>query len=121
MLRKWHPPTAASYWANSEGPEGDEDDVVLWRDDEGTSALVIGQQLGEDQRKGLQDLLEQFNAICTGTAHPVRLPPYRVPHAYRSEVERQIGEMLQDGMIEPSTSKWAAPGKEEGWHSSLLC
>ena len=124
MLRKWHPPTAASYWADSEGPEGDEDDVVLWRGDEGTSGPVIGQQLDEGQRGGLEDLLERFNdvlqnspgrtnlaehAIRTGTAHPVRLPPYRVPHAYRSEVKRQVNEMLQDGVIEPSNSEWAAP------------
>ena len=124
MLRKWHPPTAASYWADSEGPEGDEGDVVLWRDDEGTSGPLIGQQLDEGQRRGLDDLLEQFSdvlqsspgrtnlaehTIQTGTAHPVRLPPYRVPHSYRAEVERQVGEMLQDGVIEPSTSEWAAP------------
>ena len=97
---------------------------MLWRDDGGTSGPVIGQQLDEGQWRGLEDLLRQFNdvlqnsprrtnlaehAIRTRSAHPVRLPPYRVPHAYHSKVERQVSEMLQDGVIEPSTSEWAAP------------
>ena len=86
MLRKWHPPTAASYWGDSEGPEGDEDDVVLWIDDECTTGPLIRQQLDKGQRRGLEDLLEQFSdllqsspgrtnlaehTIHTGTAHPV--------------------------------------------------
>lgn len=49
------------------------------------------------------------HAIDTGDSHPIRLHPYRVPHAYREEVKRQVSEMLEEGAVELSTSNWAAP------------
>ena len=49
------------------------------------------------------------HAIDTGDSRPVCLHPYRVPHAYRDEVQRQVSEMLEEGVVEPSTSDWAAP------------
>ena len=47
--------------------------------------------------------------IRTGEARPIKLPPYRIPHAYRDTVKREIGEMLEQGLIEPSSSEWSAP------------
>ena len=47
--------------------------------------------------------------IETGTARPVRLPPYRLPQAYRSTVQKEIEEMLEQDIIETSSSEWAAP------------
>ena len=47
--------------------------------------------------------------IETGLAQPVRLPPYRPPHAYRDAVKKELQEMLSSGIIEPSTSEWSAP------------
>ena len=44
-----------------------------------------------------------------GTARPVRLPPYRLPQAYRSDVHQELQEMLTQKIIEPSTSEWEAP------------
>ena len=49
------------------------------------------------------------HVIDTGDSRPILLHPYRVPHAYRDEVEGQVTEMLEEGVIEPSTSDWAAP------------
>ena len=48
------------------------------------------------------------HTINTGTANPVRLPPYRVLHAYRNNVESELKEMLDSGIIEPSASQWSA-------------
>ena len=47
--------------------------------------------------------------IRTGEACPVRLPPYRLPHAYRETVKQEIQEMLDQGLIEPSSSEWSSP------------
>ena len=60
----------------------------------------------------LQDKLGRIiiveHTINTGMANPVRLPPYRVPHAYREMVESELKEMLDSGVIEPSVSQWSA-------------
>jgi hypothetical protein len=40
---------------------------------------------------------------------PKRLPEYRIPTRLREEVDRQISEMLQMGIIRPSTSPMASP------------
>ena len=47
--------------------------------------------------------------IRTGTAKPIRKRPYRTPLAYRGELNRQLGEMLDAKIISPSNSQWAAP------------
>ena len=47
--------------------------------------------------------------IETGSARPVRLPAYRIPHAYREQVRQEIEEMLEAGTIEPSSSEWSSP------------
>ena len=49
------------------------------------------------------------HGIDTGTANPIRLPPYRLPHAYRETVQKELKEMMESGTIEKSSSEWAAP------------
>ena len=44
-----------------------------------------------------------------GTAAPIRLPPYRIPHAYRDTIKRELEEVEQDGVIERYKSEWAFP------------
>ena len=48
-------------------------------------------------------------SIDTGNAHPINQRPYRVPLMKRRFVEEEIDKMLEDGIIEPSTSPWASP------------
>ena len=45
----------------------------------------------------------------TGTCNPVRIPPRRIPAHYRKEVDRLIHTMLEQGVIEESSSPWMAP------------
>lgn len=40
---------------------------------------------------------------------PIFSKPYRLPHAQKKEIDRQIGKMLQEGIIEESRSEWSSP------------
>ena len=81
---------------------------------------MIGNQLSNEQVIQLQQVLVEFSHVLqnqpgwtrlaehkieTGSARPVRLPPYRLPHAYRGSVQEEIQEMLKQGIIEPSSSE----------------
>ena len=46
--------------------------------------------------------------IITGDAKLIRKAPYRVPYPLREKMEGQVRNMLQKGVIEPS-SPWSAP------------
>lgn len=55
---------------------------------------------------GATELAQHF--IPT-TGNPVRVPPRRIPNQFREEVEKQIEEMLELGIIVESSSPWMAP------------
>ena len=40
---------------------------------------------------------------------PVRLPFYRQPPHIRAEIDRQVNEILEQGIVEPSNSIWHSP------------
>ena len=56
---------------------------------------------------GHTELVEHH--IETRDAEPVQLPAYWLPHAHRETVCQDLQEMLESVVIEPTTSKWAAP------------
>lgn len=56
---------------------------------------------------GRTDLVE--HAIDTGDARPVKLPPRRIPLAKQKVAQQEVAKMLEQGVIEPSFSPWAAP------------
>ena len=104
--------------------EDDEDkEIPAWNDQpEGVS--TIGDQLSDSQREELAQLIVSYgdvfsnkpgrtdlveHRIETNNTSPIRLPPYRLPHAYRDAVQKELKEMSENGIIEPSTSGWAAP------------
>ena len=79
--------------------------------------MTIAEHLNPTQRAQLQNLLEEYeevfrnqlgrtsmaeHRIITENASPIRLPPYRIPHAHRNAVRVELDEMLKDGIIEPS-------------------
>ena len=47
--------------------------------------------------------------IHTGDAVPVRQPPRRKPPEQRIEIERQVKNLLEEGLITRSSSPWSSP------------
>jgi len=81
--------------------------------------------LNSEERSSLIQICEDYNEIfhlpgdrltsTTAAEHTIPTPtidptrginskPYRIPEIHREEVQRQTEQMLQDGIIEPSTS-----------------
>ena len=98
--------------------------------------------LNPEEREQLCDLLKTYSDVfstgphdlgrTTATRHsiiteanarPIRQRQYRQPYHMRAEMDKQIGEMLIDGLIKPSTSPWSSPvlmvPKKDG--SSRFC
>ncbi|GFV50761.1 retrovirus-related Pol polyprotein from transposon 412 [Trichonephila clavipes] len=81
--------------------------------------------LENPQKHQLADLLSKFSDVFSsvpGSAKvkghsvslmpdfvPKKLKPYRIPIALQEEVNKQINDLLQLGLIEPSESEWAHP------------
>ena len=122
MLRKW-PPIVSAFLASETEEDDTNDDIPQWNDTGGGEAR-IGSQLTPEQMQELRELLEVYDSlfttlpgsttitehhIATGTASPVRLPPYWLPHAFRQAVKQEIYAMLAHSIIEPSRSNWASP------------
>lgn len=43
------------------------------------------------------------------TQQPIKIRPYRLPEAQRNEINKQVQSMLDQDVIEPSTSPWNSP------------
>ena len=83
------------------------------------------EHLDERQQSELFQLLDEFAdcfqekpGLCEVVTHrivttpefvPKQMRPYRVPEIFRSEVDRQIKELLDQGLIRPSLSPMASP------------
>lgn len=63
--------------------------------------------VGPDGQLGQTSLSE--HAINTADAKPIKLPPRRLPIHMKEQAEKEIDKMLQNDIIEPSNSPWAAP------------
>eukprot|EP00731_Ephydatia_muelleri_P007946 Em0004g284a len=123
MLKEYHlrPPMHTNGFNDEEGTE-EESEVPLWNDITKEEPKT-GKHLTEAQQE-LKVLLKKNSDLFsnspgrttlaehhieTGDAYPVKLPPYRVPHAYRDSLEKELKEMEKAGLIESSTSDWASP------------
>ena len=104
--------------AQSPPPVGDEETVPL----DFTSTNLDEHQLSE-----LKSLIAEYRAIFalkpeelgrtglvkhridTGDNPPIRQRPYRVSESQRGIIEEHVTDMLNRGIIQPSTSLWASP------------
>jgi len=72
----------------------------------------------EEGERGETSLLAM--EIDTGDAPPRKQPPRRMPFLVREEVARQLKNMQQNGVIQPSNSPWSSPvvmvRKKDGSH-----
>ena len=125
MLREWHAPPAISCWAEATGDtEEDGDDPLSYCTSEKEEDPSCRELLSSAQKQDLQNLWDKFHntlrskpgltavtehRINTNQAKPIRLPPYRIPYAYRDKVLEELKQMEADGIIERSSSEWAAP------------
>ena len=122
IIKKWHPPADLYYHAVTDDPDDELD--VEWRNQNSTATLTVGAKLSPQSRKQLEDLLKLYpklleekpgrtglieHTIPLNNSRPIRQSPYRIPAAYRDEVEKELTEMLEHGMIEPTVSPWASP------------
>ena len=83
--------------------------------------------LTSPQKEKLANLLDEFSDIFssgpadlgrtdivkhqidTGSHSPIKQAPRRVPMHQQATVRKHVEEMLQHGVVQPSTSPWAAP------------
>ena len=72
----------------------------------------------KERERGETDLVTM--TINTGDAPPCKQAPRRMPFIVRQEVAKQLRDMQQDGVIQPSCSPWSSPvvivRKKDGRH-----
>ena len=61
----------------------------------------------DDRDIGRTDLVQHH--VDTGDAKPIKQSPRRLPPGHRRELEKQVLDLLDRGLIEPSDSPWASP------------
>lgn len=125
MLHQRNAPVVVGYAVAEEFFEDEDisDPLQDFTPDPNTAIPILGEQLNVKQQQELKTLAQfddvlqskrgrtliAVHRIHTGTSRPVRLPPYRLPHAYREAVQKELQQMLDAGVIVPSRSEWAAP------------
>ena len=89
--------------------------------------ISLGAELSQEHRQQLVSLITRYEGIfasnpkkpslvngmkhriITDNALPVNKKPHRIPHAWDDEVNKQIKEMLDNGIIRPLSSPWNSP------------
>ena len=49
------------------------------------------------------------HGIVTGDVPPMRAAPYQIPEKWREYVRKEIGTLMEMGVLVPSTSPWGSP------------
>ena len=121
LLKKWESQSAECF-AAGEAEDDEEEDFPDWRADK-KALPTVGSQLSPQQKVNVHDIFKEFedvlqsepgmttlteHKISTNHMKPIRLPPYRIPYAHRDAVAKELEEMEERGIIEPSHSEWSS-------------
>ena len=118
MLKMWHTPVDRIH------------NVVVIAEKESESESFPGLKLGRDnfvpseaEQAKLDEVLEGYREVLcalsgrteaaqlcirTGDHVPVRSHPYRIPPKWKEDVKSQMDQLLELGIIRPSTSPWSS-------------
>ena len=103
---------------------GEVPDLEGYRQREGVRDVKLGDELPEDQRRVLKDLVRRYPNVFTDMPRetdviqhqirltddtPIRCKPYPLPYAMREELRNEVDTMLEMGVVRPSTSPYASP------------
>ncbi len=120
-----HQPQYVPPWppSRASGPAG----VNHVEDFSFVSKLQLGSNVTPDEKAQVVKLLQQHrkcfpvgerdfgrttaaeHSIDTGDAKPIKTAPYRVSSCERRLINEKVDDMIRDGIVQPSTSSWAAP------------
>ena len=99
-------------------------DLKGYRQKEGVRDVKLGDELPEDQRCVLKDLVRRYSNVYTDMPGetdviqheikladdmPIRCKPYPLLYAMREELRNEVDAMLEIGAMRPSTSPYASP------------
>lgn len=89
--------------------------------------IDVNSKLSDERKAALHNLLKEFQScfasssrvgqtpltkhriITDDDVRPIRQQPYRVSAKEREAIQTQVKEMLDDGVIQPSSSPWSSP------------
>ena len=101
---------------------GEVPDLEGYHQREGAHDVKLGDELPEDQRRVLKDLVWRYvftdmpgetdviqHQIRLTDDTPIRCKPYPLPYAMHEELRNEVDTMLEMGVVRPSTSPCASP------------
>ena len=100
---------------------GEVPDLEGYHQREGVRDVKFGDELPEDQRRVLKDIVRRYPDVFTDMPDviqhqikltddtPIRCKPYPLPYAMREELRNEVDIMLEMGVVRPSTSPYASP------------
>ena len=113
-MRQWTSPASAVFLAQ----DTDEEDLEIEEEEKYTHIMQDSHHIDiEELKKKYKDVLQDVpggttlvqHDIPTGDAVPIRLPPYRLAHHSQEVLREEIRTLLDQVIIRPSKSPWAAP------------